>query len=308
MVLPSPRNTRVFRLLGVLFALLGMGAFAKYAPWSLLHKIPPFASQHVPTRFMLMGLLFSGIDAAATFGALLDGFLRRFPRLKAHYRWFDTALLIGVVMICHPMFNVSRQPIAHTFERRMLPITPAERFQHAEPTAEIDYEPSHWFGAVLPAMFANIGADSECHTVPRPEIGAIMKESKRYRGEAYFRKSPGNAEVVHFTPNSAEVKFYGSRPDSVLVYNMNYHPGWYANDEPAINVRNAVGYRVSESSGTVRFTYRPPGLTVGLAIGAVFVFVLAWARFGATIRQRIAERVRERQAEATGSGEPVIGA
>ncbi|HET8934409.1 MAG TPA: hypothetical protein VFN67_13255, partial [Polyangiales bacterium] len=295
LVLPSPRKTRVFRVLGVLFAVLGMGAFNNYAPWTLLHDYPPFASQHVPTRFMLMSLLFLGIDAAATFSALLDAFFRRFRSLKPYYPWLDAALLLGVVLICKPMFNVSRDPVSHTFERRMLPITPAAHFQHAYPTAEIDYNERHGFGAILPAMFANIGADTECHTVPQPPMGAIIKEDKSYRGEAYFDAGPGQAEVVHFTPSTAEVKYHDALPNSVLIYNMNYHPGWSANGEPAIEVNNAVAFRVSGSSGTVRFAYRPPGLIAGVAIGLVFVFALAYARFGATLRHRWRQRVRERR-------------
>jgi len=309
LVLPSPRRTRAFRVLGVLFALLGMGAFGRYAPWTLLHDHPPFASQHVPTRFMLMGLLFSGIDAAATFGALFDSFFRRFRRLKVYYPWLDVALMVGVVWLCEPMLDVSREPIKHTFERRMLPVTPAEKFQQSEPIKRLDYEPRHDFGAVLPAMMGNIGADKECHTVPKPPIGAISRSKKNYKGEAYFREGSGTAEVVSFTPNTAEVRYEGATPDAVLVYNMNYHLGWFANDEPALDTRHAVGFRVKESSGTVRFHYRPPGISAGLSIGFVFVLVLIVARFGAPLRRRYLERSRERrEPKPQAQHEPVIGA
>jgi hypothetical protein len=309
LLLPSPRRTRAFRVLGVLFALLGMGAFARYAPWTWLHEHPPFASQHVPTRFMLMGLLFSGIDAAATFSALFDSFFRRFRRFNVYYRWFDAALLLGVVLICQPMFEVSRGPIRHTFERRMLPFTPAEKFEHTDPIKSLDYKPRHGFGAVLPAMMANIGADKKCHTVPIPPIGAINKSRKNYKGEAYFAEGTGKAEVVKFTPNSAEVRFEGAVPGELLMYNMNYHPGWLANGKPAIEARNAVGIRVPESSGTMRFVYRPPGLTAGLSIGALFVLVVFYARYGASLQRRYRERVRaRREPKPQAQHEPLIGA
>lgn len=309
LVLPSPRRTRVFRVLGVLFALLGMGAFARFAPWRIIHDYPPFASQHVPTRFMLMAMLFAGIDAAATFGALLDAFFRRFRRFNVYYPALDAVLLLGVVWICQPMFDVSRQPLKKTFTRRLLPITEAPQFQHAKPSRKIDYEKYDHAGAIIPAMMANVGADKACHTVPRPLIGAINKEDKNYRGEAYFEGGVGQAEVVHFTPNTAEVSFRDAAPGSVLVYNMNYHPGWFANGEAALDVNNAVAVVVNDSSGTVKFAYHPPGLTAGLAIGAVFVFALVYARFGERIRQRIRRRSRaRREPEPEAQREPLVGA
>jgi hypothetical protein len=52
----GPRSSAV-RGVGIVFFCLGVGAFHEYAPWTLLHKLPIFSSQHVPSRFVYVAIL-----------------------------------------------------------------------------------------------------------------------------------------------------------------------------------------------------------------------------------------------------------
>ena len=58
-VLLAGRGTRESPLkwAGLVLLVLGFGAFDPYAPWPLLHHLPVFQSQHVPSRWMYPSLL-----------------------------------------------------------------------------------------------------------------------------------------------------------------------------------------------------------------------------------------------------------
>ena len=280
--LPSAKGTRTFRILGVLFVLLSLGTFHQYAPWTLLHKLPLFSSQHVPSRFIQVAFLLLGLSAAAAFGALLDWVLAKFPRVNARYRLFDAALVVLAFGLCKPMLDVSAPLIGKTFTRLLPPVPRAEKFQHARRIVQ-DYVPTHWGGALVPSMLANTGV-YHAYGVTLPALGPRLREDANYRGEAYFQQGGGKAEVTKFAPSSAEITYASVSPGALLVYNMNYDPGWTVDGQPAVDAAGAVGVHLPQGgAGTVRLKYRPPGLYAGLAVSA---FVLSGFLLYGLLRQR----------------------
>ena len=64
--------------LAVLLVLLGFGAFHEYAPWTKMHLLPIFKSQHVPSRWLYPATLV----LALVFASVLERGLRRLGRAR----------------------------------------------------------------------------------------------------------------------------------------------------------------------------------------------------------------------------------
>jgi hypothetical protein len=271
---------------GLLFLLLGFGAFHPRAPWTLLHALPVFNSQHVPTRFLFPAILLLTATFASFAGRIIDDMLVRRP-------WLDVLLLVPVYLIAIDIAAVGRKTMEHAFYLTAPEILPRPTFHHQDATPYL-YAPGEWSGATLLAMYANVGVVG-CYGVPDTLVrGAISDKSPGYRGEAYVVSgSPGKggATVTHWTPNTATVQYSDAPPQSLVVYNMNFDPSWTANGTPAVDYQAEVAFPVPPGSGVVHFRYYPRTfnwglLLFGLAAGVTFVVpaIRHWTRRRAATR------------------------
>jgi hypothetical protein len=258
-----------FRASGLVFLLLGCGAFHERAPWTLLHQLPGFSSQHVPSRFLLPAVLLLMLAFAAFAGERLD---RRFARAP----WLDLVLLLPVYFIAANIASVGLESTKEVFMfKGPAAVEESKEFHHVQ---ELSYRYTpDWqqFGRQeLLAMYANTGV-IRCYGIPFHEIatGAIAQGGAGYRGEAYLASGAGTARVTAWTPNTATVRYEGAEPGATLVYNMNYDASWRADGAPAIDYRSAVATHVSGGSGEVRFRYYPRTLNWGLFVFAVTAFL-----------------------------------
>lgn len=267
----SARGARenALRFLGLLFLLLGFGAFHEHSPWALLHKLPIFASQHVPSRFLFPMVLFLGI-------AFVSWASRWVDRAISSRRWLDVALLVPVIWVGVDIATVSNKPISEAFwmERPdQLPEAPLFE-QHQKAAAQ--YKRRDWAPPILLSMFANKGV-IECYGIDLnfKAIGAIAKESPDFKGNAYVAQGTGTAEVVEWSPNRATVKLHDASPDALVVYNMNWFPSWTANGKPALDYQHAVAARVPAGTDTVVFRYFPRTLKYSLPVTLLTLGALA---------------------------------
>lgn len=262
------RKTVPLRITGVVFLLLGMGAFHAHAPWTLLHQLPVFASQHVPTRFLFPAVLLLMLVFAAFAGGYLD-------RLVVSNGWVDLLLLVPVLAAALDITSVGRKSTEHAFYMEAPAIQPNPEFHHLT-ASPYNYVPGDWAGASLLATFANVGIIGS-YGLPPLEPGAIAASAPEFRGEAYIvgPSGAGTARVVHFTPNTATVEYSRAPPGSLLVYNMNFDPSWRADGKPTVEYRHAVATPLRADSGQVRFSYYPRALNWGLAAFAL-TFALAF--------------------------------
>jgi hypothetical protein len=252
---------------GFVFLLLGMGAFHKAAPWTLLHELPVFSSQHVPTRFLFPAVLMLMLAFAASFGGAFDRAIER-------RRWIDLLLLIPVWLIALDIARVGRKTTDHVFYMD-LPLPPQVGAFHQEYGPPYDYTPGDWSGATMVSMVNNVGIIG-CYGVPDSLVrGAIARGKPGYRGEAYVVDATGGASatITKWTTNTATVKYENAGPAALLVYNMNYDPSWRANGKPAVEYNAVVATPVPLGSGEIRFSYYPRALNAGLAIFALTAFV-----------------------------------
>jgi hypothetical protein len=240
------------KILGLLCLLLGFGAFHEAAPWTLLHQLPVFASQHVPSRFHYPMLLLLGAVAVATLGRWLEPALRRRP-------WLDLLLLVPVGLFAFDLVSVSRVPFAQAFWMEAPVIRPAEHFEHVQ-NPPVNYVRRDWAAPVLLSMMANTGV-IKCYGLPEGERGALAADTAGYRGPAYVEHGEGKAEIVEWSPNRARVRVSGAKPGVLVVYNMNYDKSWNANGVPALEFEGAVAHELEVGENEIEFGYFPRTLS-----------------------------------------------
>jgi hypothetical protein len=279
------------KVAGVVFFALGLGSFHPNAPWSLLHKVPPFSSQHVPSRFLQPAVLFLSIAFAVLATRWLD------KRLRAH-PWLELLLVVPLYFVAVDIAEVGRKTTEHVFfQAAPADLKPARDFHHVQQQI-YNYEPPDWGGANLLSMYANTGR-IECYGVPVPpeQRGALAKTNPAYKGEAYVVNAPGNAVVTQWSPNRAVVEYANAGEGALVVYNMNWDPNWTANGERAWNHANAVAIPVKAGSGRVMFRYFPRAMAPGLGL---FALTVALALLGPRLAGRamsISRNLRKRPAD-----------
>ena len=259
------------RLVGLLLLLLGFGAFHPLAPWAILHKLPLFASQHVPARFLYPMVLMLGLSFVAWAARFVD------PRVTSR-PWLDLLMLAGVAWIAADIAGVARRPFTQAFTMvPRSPIQPADVFEHrTDPPAA--YARADFAPPMLLAMFANTGV-IDCYPLGAEftRVGAIAADSERYRGRAYVSDGSGTADIVEWSPNRALVRVTGSSPNALVVYNMNYDESWKANGKPAMNLQSAVAARLAIGESLVEFRYFPRTLKYSVPIAVTTALACAAA-------------------------------
>lgn len=266
-------------VVGAIFLVLSLGALGPMAPWTLLHDLPVFSSQHVPSRFIAMTLLLLPLAFVAW---VERRFLRRFTSLF----WVDLAGIALVTLALMDMAIVSQRCLKESFTMAVPALAWKDNFQQV-PVPPYNYQPAGaWAGPTLLAMYSNDGFVG-CQSVPdaaEPK-GAIARGTPQYRGEAYVASGVGTARIEKWSPNRATISFEGLSDDAVVVYNMNYDPNWRAEGATVIEHAHAVAFRPHRANGQVSLRYFPrtlvPTLFIPLlAIGLLVAFRKRLAHLG----------------------------
>jgi hypothetical protein len=288
---------RSLRIVGGVFVLIAFGEFSEYAPWRLIHTLPVFSSQHVPSRWMMPALLLL-VCVAASAG---ERFLAWSGRVRG---LFEVGAMVVVAFVVRDICQVARTPLTHAFQVHPPTVTESTgEFRTVKHVArDLDYNAEGYASTTLAAALTNIDS-IDCATFPAyatylvrekarsPGLGARAVGDAEYRGEAYVAEGRGTARIVTFTPNEMDVRVDGARPGDHVVLNQNWDPGWSANGQAAASWHDAVASVAASSSATVRFRYWPRMLSFGLLVFVLSIAGLAapWA-FTASARFRRRDR------------------
>jgi hypothetical protein len=267
--------------------LLGLGTFHEYAPWHLVHKLPIFKSQHVPSRWEYPALLLF----AALFAVAMERLLSWSRLLRPV---LEVLLLFAAVHLSRDILLVTQPMMQWGFEIPWTapPDVKGDYYQEKSAPQSLRYAFSGYSEPSLPAEFANVGV-IDCLTSPglnmferdahghAPGLGAKGRAEAAYRGEAYTASGKGTAVLTHFTPNEFVVETDGVTPGDLVVLNQNWDPGWKANGEAVINFHDVNAIPSRAPNERVVFRYRPRFWWVSLA---VFVVTVAFIAFAATRR------------------------
>jgi hypothetical protein len=252
---------------------LGLGAFDPHAPWPLLHHLPIFKSQHVPSRWLYPALLLLLVVSAA----VLERILRRTGRARA---WLEVAIVGAAAWVAYDIGSVAQEPMLHAFGNHMPAIADSLGEFHTEihspPEVSIGYA-RDWAPPALPSEIANMGT-IDCGVFPALHnhyrdtngraagLGARGRGDPAYRGEAFIAEGVGQATITSFTPNRVTVQVTGATPGEHVVLNQNWDAGWNANGTPALNWTDATALELAAPQATITFRYRPRFWYTGLAM------------------------------------------
>lgn len=276
------RLERHLRAIGLVLLLVAAGSFHAYAPWPLLRRLPIFASQHVPSRWMYPSILVLAMAAVAVGERWLGRLRRRRP-------WAEIAVLVVAAWIAVDVGRQSSYATAGAFWMRLPHIEPSPtgfRQEHAIPP-NLEYARRDWAPSALGAAMAGIGV-IECNTFPGLNIyakdrngviaglGAVATSDPRYRGEVYdLENRDASASFVRWSPNEMVVAVHGAKPGDTLVLNQNWDPSWKADGVPAIRWEDKVATHLAASDAVVTFRYRPRTLPWAVGILAATVAAIA---------------------------------
>jgi len=258
------KREAALKLVGLVLGILGLGAFHPASPWTLLHDyVPVFRSQHVPSRFLYPAVFVLAIVAAAGMGRWIEKASRKRP-------WLD-ALLLGLVCVfAFDVAAVAQRPMQAAMWMVPPNNIPQDKPFHFEKGAPFQYVKRDWAGPMYLAMLGNTGV-LECYGAPPFEgHGALAANDPAYRGEVFVLEGQGTARIAEWTLNSATISLEGVSGGALVVYNMNYDPGWRASVGDVENNRDRVAVRVPAGTDRVTLRYRPRGLT-----GAIFAGLIA---------------------------------
>jgi hypothetical protein len=274
--------------MGAALLLLALGSFHPYAPWSLLHRLPVFRSQHVPMRWLYPALL-PFLCLAASSG---ESLLRRAWRGRLV---IEGVLVLGVAWMAYDIGAIARLPLVSAFSvaRPIVPELVADFHTERRLPEALDYHARSAWPLSLPAEMINMGTIA-CNTFPglaqsrrddhdhAPGLGARGSADPDYLGEVYVADGHGTARVVRWTPNEVDVRVDGAAPGAFVVLNQNWDPGWRADGEPALDYADTVAAPVTSPDPIVHFAYRPRTwaaslVALGLTLGAM-VAARQWSR------------------------------
>jgi hypothetical protein len=276
-VLVQGRREAALKAAGLVFLLLGFGAFHPEAPWTLLHKYAPiFRSQHVPSRFHYTAVLVLGIVAAA-------GVARVVARRKRWAAAWDLVASLLVLGLALDVGVVAQKPMAAAMWMVPPDHIPQDRAFHFEQEPPFQYKRRDWAGPMYLAMLGNTGVINCYGTPPFDRKGARPTTAPDYHGEAYVvrddGRAAGKATVAAWSPNHAVIRVEGAEPGALAVYNMNFDEGWHSDAGPVVPFHDALAVRLPQGGDArVTLSYRPPGLVTGLLCAAITVAALVWLR------------------------------
>ena len=275
---------RSLRYAGVAAFALALGTFHEYAPWPLLHRLPLFSSQHVPSRWMHIAVLLLGLCAVTVVE-------RGLLRLGIRRRLGELALFVVLVYVAFDVSLESNRPMRTAFWMQMRPLPePGDYRQSKRVPHELQYERRDYAPEALPAMMTNQGI-IDCTLMaainvwaPKdargriPGVGAVGSDQLGYRGEAFIdaeRSEAGVASIEHWSPNEVVVRVTGAQAGDRLVLNQNFDPGWDAGRYRVENLDDRLAVALSGGSEEVRFRFAPRGFYSGLGLLGLSVIACA---------------------------------
>jgi hypothetical protein len=289
--LPQDSALRSLRFAGcALFAL----ALGRWGPWGLLHRVPPFRSQHVPTRFMFPAMMLLAVvaarvaeHAAQRWATRLRGRGAQIAAWAAWAAFAGSALLIARedARCTRPWFSLRAPDVEERtggfVQYQTVPPQYAYGDGRSESPGGTNDAPGLLVaranvGAVRCAGFAGLALDAPKGPDARPvHMGARGVGDPLYRGEAWLETdAPGaNVETVRWSPNEVTLSVRGAASGALLVLNQNWDPGWRANDGPTIDHEDVNATRLTAPDETVTFRYRPRTLPASLVPCALAVLL-----------------------------------
>jgi len=106
----------------------------------------------------------------------------------------------------------------------------------------------------------------------------------------------GGKVILKKWSHNSFVVGYSVDKKTVILANQNYAPGWTANGQPVLNIKNRIAAEVAAGNGEVIFSFVPEGLSAGLIISFVSIILLCLITtpggFLTRLKQSVQKKIR----------------
>lgn len=251
------------------FTTLALGAFAPWAPWALLAKLPVFESLQVPSRWMIVSSFYVVLLSGLGLQRLLDAAAARATGLRL-------AVAVAALVVVADVWAVHRAIVDGRWSREPVEVEASSpRFVLTSgPQSPVERRAARYPARPrLPGW--NVGT-GHCYTGMgyRPAFGLWVGDLPQVRAV------PGDAvEIVERdrTATSWRVTARVDRPTR-LVFNQTWEQDWVATPGPAIADLGRLAVDLPPGVHDVELRYRPrslpwalAALALGLAISALLL-------------------------------------
>ncbi|MBN1655481.1 MAG: hypothetical protein JXA30_17070 [Deltaproteobacteria bacterium] len=261
----------------VFFGFLVAGYQGAYSPWPLLHRLPPYDSLRVNSRFMVFVTFYLALLSALGLRRMTDWLDRpNMIRLKQTAPWLIVlAVTIDIFAVTLPINNRwKRDPIEQVTK-------PAERYYMTD-----EHPYGRWY-----ASFPRMGIGTErCY-----EAMNITVASGLWSGDQPQARIAGTSGIVHDWGRTtstawAEVTLNG---DGRVIFNQNHAPGWRSSVGRVVQDNGRIAVDVRKGRHRIELDYLPPTFKTSIAtslFGLLAAFSLPFL-----LRSRTAKRSTAKQ-------------
>ncbi|MDZ4694771.1 MAG: hypothetical protein SGI86_06440 [Deltaproteobacteria bacterium] len=243
--------------LGTFFVLLALGDFAPYSPWSLLHRLPVFASIRSSARAFLPAIFCFALAAAPG----LERFRRVTPVMVGLF-----AINLGVVLIAvpHPVFHRSSN----------LSISDDVFTQRSDSRHRGSMRREHYTELSVDVA-ANRG-NLVCYDPNSPQIFARPRFPSLPEAELVLSPTAArSAETTDWSPNAVEIKIPRLNEPALLVLNQNYASGWTVDDGRQLRpFHGLISTLATPDDESIRLVYRPTATYLAIVVNLLALMAL----------------------------------
>ena len=236
-------------VLGFLFLWTGLGDVGPVNPWTALHQLPVFSKVRVCSRMFMYMAICWGIAASLGFDKLGRWALPTLVLIGGNLVWQQFPIVSGA-------FTQHEGEIGDASDVIQQPFTQRAHLGHRE-----SFRDKHQASSTLDFL-ANRG-DLHCYNPAPPRVFArqLWPQADEVAVAVPDGAPAAKARIVKWTPSSVTIEAVGLASPGLLVWNMNYHPGWQSRDgRPLVAPMGLIGMNVTPDAPQFTVEFRPVAL------------------------------------------------
>ena len=240
---------------GLFFLVLSWGNFSDLSPWNILHQLPLFKSQRVPSRFLQMFVFVAAIFSGFASSKIETFDLHRLTANKFAKKWASLLVIALIVFIITLDLTSVNSGVF------------SEAFPHQPPEVHVNDFFRQVVGkdtAMYLGFLENRGTIACYEEMHLPTMAIPLTDQMYKNDEAYLVEGAGRADVTSWSPNGVTVQVNG---EGILLLNQNYAPGWRTKEKKdVISYKGVLATHVTRDDKEVTFYYFPATFLIGMVV------------------------------------------
>ena len=278
---------------GIFFFFLGVGNFASFSPWAILHKFPIFNNMWVPSRaFIFLIFIFSILIAL-----YLDGLKPRFAGIFSGTRKFVSDrgklsneisiarniflfillifLVLDLLSVTNPIFREAFREFQINDKFRIKWDTArsfaANSFSQITVSRDFQFGYGGW-SAMHPVLLENKGTVNGYESIPVKRDAVTPENDKDYKGEFFLQQGNGDVQLSYWSPNKLIFQSNLIAPDTLII-NQNFDKNWKTNfPNKILPLNGLLSLELAQGHKKIVIYYLPTSFVLGvgaLAAGGI---------------------------------------